>query len=161
MVSGSPALGTVGVDGLTCLLPPPPPGDCVLQSSTAHVQGDAVGRVMKPFHAVPPLELPKDRPWACSSLFHWAQPGSRSWEGAQEMMDASSLLCYPYNGRQTSNHLVTANASGSCRDPSLLPAWVTGPTGGHNRELLVLIQIRKFYTGWYWFSFMDYSPQTE
>lgn len=38
---------------------------------------------------------------------------------------------------------------------------VMGPTGGHNRELLVLTQIRKFHTGWYWFSFLDYSPQTE
>lgn len=83
--------------------------------------------VIKPFCAVPALKLSKDRAWAPPSLFCWAQPGARNWEGAHKLMDGSSLLCYPH----------------SCQHfqklPQILPhhqPCVTDPAGGNYRELV-------------------------
>lgn len=110
-------------DGPRCLPPPPPPGYCVLQSSPTHVKDNAVTRVVgKPFYAAPTMELPQGRAWARFSLFHWTQPGARNWEGAREMKDGSGLMCRPSSCQQTTQNLVTGNASGSCPRASPTPA---------------------------------------
>lgn len=63
----------VGVDGLRCLANNPsaanlPPQFLCLWSIPAHVKDGAVRRFMKPFLAVPTLELPKDRAGLLSSV---------------------------------------------------------------------------------------------
>lgn len=96
-----------------CQLAPPLP---IPESSC--VKGDDTQEVIKPFCAVPALKLPKDRAWAHPSLFCWAQPGARNWEGAHKLMDGSSLLCYPHSCQHFQKPMLPEAAP----DPSSPPA---------------------------------------
>lgn len=135
-LGGAPHWRTVGVDCPRCLPPPPPANSCVLQCIPTHVTDDEMGKVREPSHRVPTLQLPKDRAWARSPLFHWAQAGARNWEGAQEIKDGSSPLCHSSSCQQPDNLPGYSNCFWKL--PQILPydqPWVTEPTGGNYREL--------------------------
>lgn len=158
---GAPDWRTVGVDGLGGLLPPPHPSYCVLQSGPASIQDGKTGEVRKPFHTVPTLELPEDRAWVghlCPtgpspeprtgkvlSKQRWLQPAVLALQLPADQPPYSHSRCF-------------------WKLPQILlyhQPQVKDSAGGHHRELVVLIQIRKCYTSWFWFSFLDCSLQTE